>query len=228
MKYYEITITIGILSFLISILAQAFISISYSKYKRVNNQKGLDGFEVARKILDKNGLQDIRIVETSGNLTDHYDPTRKVIRLSSDIYRGTTIASASVASHEVGHALQDKEGYAFMKIRSNLVPVVNFCSKAGYIALVIGWIFAYSNLAYVGIFLLAATLLFQLVTLPVEINASSRAEKQLQELHILAPSEQEGSKKMLMAAAFTYIASLLTTILELLRLFLITRNNDDQ
>lgn len=227
MYYYEITITIGIVSFLISLAAQAFVSLSYTKYKRVNNKHGLDGFEVARKILDKNGLDDIKVVETSGNLTDHYDPTRKVIRLSSDIYRGTTIASASVAAHEVGHAIQDKEGYAFMKIRSNLVPVVNFCSKAGYVALVIGWLFAYSDLAYIGIFLLAATLLFQVITLPVEINASVRAENQLKELNLLESYEQNSSKKMLIAAAFTYIASLLTTILELLRLFLVTRNRDD-
>ena len=223
-----ILIFIAISSVLITVLAQAFISISYRKYKNIDNSKNITGYEVAREILDKSGLKDINIVETRGSLTDHYDPTRKVIRLSSDIYHGSTIASTSVAAHEVGHAIQDKEGYKFMRIRASLVPIVNLCSKFGYIVLMIGWIFSMLDLAYVGIILLGATLLFQLITLPVEFDASRRAGVQIKKLNILNSMEQDGSKRMLMAAAFTYVASLITTVLEILRLFILTRSRDDR
>ena len=215
-----------ILGTVITIVADWYVNHSYRKYKRKQTTSGMSGCEVARKILDENGLSEVYVVETTGILSDHYDPSRKVVHLSKDIFHGTTIASASVAAHEVGHALQDKDHYAFLRFRSFLVPFVNFGSKFGYIALLIGLIFGLMDFAWAGIGLLLLILLFQLVTLPVEFNASSRAELQLQKFHILSDSEGEESKKMLRAAAYTYVASLATTVLELLRLILIVISRD--
>lgn len=205
----------------ISLIAQFFVSSSYRKYKKIDTKSGLEGFDIARKMLDDNGLGNIDIVEVKGELTDHYDPNRKVIRLSSDIFHGKSIASASVAAHECGHAIQDKEGYSFLKIRNTIVPFVNFSSKAGYIAVAIGLVFGYLDLVWIGIFLELAILFFQLITLPVEFDASKRAREYLSKEALIEKSEQEDSKKMLDAAAMTYIAGLITTLLEILRLILI-------
>lgn len=219
-----------IIGSIITIAADVYVNSSYRKYKKVKVKTDMTGCEVARKILDENGLKDIYVVETDGILSDHYDPRRKVVRLSKDIFHGSSIASVSVAAHEVGHALQDKNGYMFMRFRSFLVPFVNFGSKFGYIALFIGLIFDVMDFAWAGIGLLLLIVLFQLITLPVEFNASSRAELQLQKLGILEKDEQHESKKMLRAAAYTYVAGLATTILEMLRLLLIVigRSNDDR
>lgn len=221
---YDILIFIGLA---ISLLAQILVSTSYSKYKKILNNKDLTGFEVARKILDKNGLQDIMILETRGNLSDHYDPSRKVIKLSTDIYHGSSIASAAVASHECGHAIQDKEGYKPMRIRSKIVPTVNICTKLGYIAIAVGAIFSY-QLIEIGIILLATILIFELVTLPVEFNASKRALIEIEKLNLVNKEEKEKARSMLIAAAFTYVASLITSFLQILRLVLIfgSRRND--
>lgn len=222
-------INYGLLFFgiIITVMSQIFVSSSYSKYKNINNKNGLTGFEVARKILDENGLKDIHIVEIQGNLTDHYDPTRKVVRLSSDIFNGSSIASTSVAAHECGHAIQDKDNYRFMRIRSKIVPFVNLSSKLGYLAITIGIIFSLFDLAIFGIVLLLAMLAFQLVTLPVEFDASNRAAEQIKKLKLLDETEKGKSKSMLNAAAFTYVASLVTTLLEILRLFLIANSRRD-
>lgn len=177
------------ISILITTISQILISISYSKYKKVLNNKDLTGFDVAKKILDSNGLSNIMILEVKGNLTDHYDPGRKVIKLSTDIYHGSSIASAAVAAHECGHAIQDKTKYIPMRIRSHLVPFVNICTKIGYLAIMIGVIFSYL-LVELGIILLLAMLLFQLITLPVEFNASKRAMKELERLHLLDKEEK--------------------------------------
>lgn len=214
-----------IISILITTISQILVSLSYSKYKKILNNKDLSGFDVARKILDNNNLNDIMVLETKGNLTDHYDPQRKTIKLSTDIYHGSSIASAAVAAHECGHAIQDKEKYAPMRIRSKLVPFVNICTRIGYIAITIGVIFSYT-LIEIGIILLLAMLLFQLITLPVELNASKRALKQLEKLSILDNEEKSSAKSMLFAAAFTYIASLLSTLLEILRYILIFTDRD--
>lgn len=224
---YDPTYILVIIGVLISLVAQIFVSTSYRKYKKVATKSGLQGYEVARRILDSNNLQNVDIVETSGELTDHYDPTRKVIRLSSDIYHGATVASSSVAAHECGHAVQDKEGYFFLRLRAALVPVVNFSSKAGYIAILIGLIFGYLELAWLGIFLELAILLFQLITLPVELNASKRAAEFLKKEALIESKEQIGSKRMLRAAAMTYVASVLATILQIFRLILIVSSRDD-
>ena len=223
MEYYLLTI----LAFLITITAQIFVNGSYSKTRKIKNKHNLTGEEVARTILDKNGLRNVQIEEVHSTLGDHYDPTTKTVRLSSDIYHNTSIASASVAAQECGHAIQDKDDYTFLRIRHALIPIVNFSSYAGYIAIVIGCIFSSINLIWVGILMEIIILLFQLVTLPVEFNASSRALKQLEELNLLEKSEIKYSRKMLGAAAMTYVASVAAAVLEILRLLLIFNKNND-
>ena len=221
--YYDILIFIGLG---ISLIAQIIVTTSYNKYKKVQNRNNLTGFEIARKILDKNGLQDIMILETKGNLSDHYDPSRKVIKLSKDIYNGSSIASSSVAAHECGHAIQDKVGYKPMHIRSKIVTTVNICTKLGYLAIAIGAFFSY-ELIEIGIILLATILVFELITLPVEFNASKRALQELNKLKLIEKDENRKAKNMLTAAAFTYVASLITSFLQILRLILIfSRRND--
>lgn len=227
--YTLVNYGLPILGVLITLTAQIFVTKSYEKYKNINITKNMTGFDVARKILDQNDLKDIKILETQGNLTDHYDPTKRVVKLSTDIYHGNTIAAASVAAHECGHAIQHKVGYTPLKIRSFLVPFVNFSTKFGYIIVMIGLIFGALNIAKLGIILLLAILLFQLVTLPVEFNASSRAKVILNDLSLLTKEELRGSKTMLSAAAMTYVASLMTTLLQILRLALIVFGiNDDR
>lgn len=215
-----------LLGIVITIAAQIFVSSSYNKYKKKKVASNITGFEVARKILDNNGLKNIHIVETRGNLTDHYDPRNKVVRLSTDVFHGNSIASVAVAAHECGHAIQDKEGYTFLRIRSSIVPFVNISSKIGYVAIFIGFICGSYDLATIGIVLLLAMLAFQLVTLPVEFNASSRAKKQIDSLALAENKEQEGVSKMLTSAALTYVAALVTTLLEILRLALIIFGNN--
>ena len=214
-----------ILAFSITFISQIIVSSSYSKYKKKLNNKDQNGYDVARKILDKNGLEDIMILETKGNLTDHYDPTKKVIKLSTDIYHGSSIASVSVAAHECGHAIQDKDNYKPMRIRSKLVPTVNICTRIGYLAILIGIIFSYT-LIEIGIILLLSMLVFQLITLPVEFNASKRALIQLEDLTLIDKEEKKSTQKMLSAAAFTYVAALLSTLLEILRYVLIFADRD--
>lgn len=213
------------ISILITTLSQIFISLAYSKYKKILNNKDLSGYDVARKILDSNNLDNIMILETRGNLTDHYDPQRKVIKLSTDIYHGSSIAGAAVAAHECGHAIQDKTKYTPMRIRSALVPFVNIYTRIGYLAIVIGIIFSYT-LIEVGIVLLLSMLVFQLITLPVEFNASHRAIKELERLNLIDEEEKSSAKNMLIAAAFTYVASVLSTLLEILRYALIFNDRD--
>lgn len=226
MDYYSLSYLLIFASILITIIAQIYVNSSYSKYKKIKNSKEITGAEVAREILDKHGLSNIYVTETRGFLSDHYDPTRKVIRLSKEVYSGTSIASVSVAAHEVGHAIQDKEGYRFMRFRSAMFPLVNLSSKAGYFAILIGIIFSITDLIWIGIALEMVILLFQLVTLPVELDASKRAKEEIAKNDFLVSNEQIGSEKMLRAAAFTYVASLLTTLIEIFRLILIARSDD--
>ena len=208
-------------------LAQLYISITYKKYKEIKNSKQLSGFEVARKVLDANGLNDIDIVTTSGELTDHYDPRRKVVRLSDDIFNGTSIASLAVAAHECGHAVQDDRGYVLMRLRSILVPVVNIGTSLSYYIILIGFIFQILNLIYIGIALTGLGLLFQLVTLPVEIDASRRAGVNIRELGIAGPGDSSGARSVLTAAAMTYLAGVLASALQVARLLLIVMNRID-
>jgi len=219
-------ILLYIVILILPIIAQIKVSSAYSKYKKEKNSVGLSGFEVARKILDANGLENVYVVETKGNLTDHYDPSRKVIKLSKDIFHGDTIAAASVAAHECGHAIQDKEEYTFMKIRSFLVPLVNFVSGFSWLVIMIGLFTELFNIFVFGIALISITLVFQLVTLPVEFDASKRAKAELEKLNLVGNNEIDGVKSMLGAAAMTYVASVLTSLLEIIRLVLIFNNRD--
>lgn len=209
-----------ILSIAISTLAQAFIKKRYSEYSKIENKKKISGVEVAQEILKKNGIDNVYVIETKGYLTDHFDPKANVIRLSSEVFHGTTIASASIAAHECGHVIQHKEGYTPIKIRSALVPTVNLCSKLGYVAIAIGVAAGIADLYLIGIILLATILLFQFITLPVEFDASKRGLANIEKLNILTASERKGSAKVLTAAALTYVASLITTLLEIARLLL--------
>lgn len=220
----ELLLIILIIS--LPLISQLYITVTYKKTSNIEFRSDTTGYDVARNILDKNGLNNILVVKTNGTLTDHYDPTRKVIKLSKDIYHGNSVASASVAAHEVGHAIQDKEGYTFLKIRHAIFPVVSFLDRISYIVIFLGFLLEYMNLVYFGIFAVGAGVLFQIITLPVEINASKRAIKELKSLNLTTDRTENLSKNMLTAAALTYVASTLAEILQLIRLIGIIKDND--
>ncbi len=205
-------------------IAQMKVLSAYNNYSKIDNSKKLTGKEVARKILDKNGLQKVTIGRVSGQLSDHYDPKNKNVNLSDSIYSDTSVASLAVAAHECGHAIQDKEKYSFLKFRTSLVPVVNFTSRISSIFLIIGIASQLTKLISIGIILLSGGLLFQLITLPVEFNASNRAMNQLNEMGLVSKKDYDGTKKVLHAAALTYVAAFLSTALQILRLVLANRD----
>lgn len=202
---------------LIPIWASMRVQKAYKQYSQVPNSTGATGYEVARKILDANGLYDVQIEETRGVLSDHYDPRTKVVRLSSDNYHGRSLAAAAVAAHEVGHALQDQEDYAFLRLRSSLVPLASFGSNTSWILLIVGFVLGLAELALLGIIFMALAVLFQVVTLPVEFNASSRAMDQVVSLGLIRNDEERGARKVLGAAALTYVAAAAVALMELLR-----------
>lgn len=208
------------------IIAQLKIKGTYNKYMKVKNESELTGAEAAKMILKKNGLSNVNVYETSGTLTDYYDPRKKMVVLSSDIYNSKSVSSVAVAAHECGHAIQDKENYKFLRFRSALVPIVNFTSRIASIFIIFGFIFEALDLLDVGIIGLLVGLLFQLVTLPVEFNASARAKDQLEICGIVSNKEKSGVKQVLSAAAFTYVAGFIAEALQILRLVLICRNRD--
>lgn len=228
MYYYSdsISVILIVAGVLITTIASVFVNIMYSKYKKKENCSGLTGFDVARRILDKNNLKDVLVLETSGNLSDHYDPTKKVVKLSSDIYSGKTIAAIAVAAHECGHAIQDKENYSFLRLRAKIVPIVNLSSKLGYFAILIGVVMGISDLIWLGVAFELAILLFQLITLPVEFDASKRALSIIEREALVNPEEKKGAKKMLTSAALTYVAGVLSALFEIFRLVLMARNRD--
>lgn len=205
-----------LVAMLFGIIAQIKIKSTYAKYVKIPNQKNITGMQAAREILDRNGLSDVKIVPIRGELTDHYDPSENIIRLSEQVYSDSSIASVSIAAHEVGHAIQHNRGYAFLNFRNSLVPVVNFASRSIYPLFLIG-LFIAPFLINVAIAVFAITVLFQIVTLPVEINASSRALENLDGT-ILRRDEVSEGKKVLSAAAMTYVAAALFSLVQLLRL----------
>ena len=221
------TLLLSIVGFGVVLFAQFRVNSAYSKYKKITSKSGISGCEVARQILDTNGLTDVHVVETTGELSDHYDPTRKVVRLSKDIFHGTTIAALSVAAHECGHAIQDKEGYKFMRIRSSLVPVVNLISYLGYFVSIFTLIMGVVGYLKIAILILLSTVVFQLVTLPVEFDASKRAKVEIEKLGLADSSELNGVSSMLGAAAMTYVASLVSSLMNLLRLLLMLSSRDN-
>lgn len=212
---------------IIPLWAQSKVKSTYNKYSKVATSSMMTGAQVARKILNDNGLYDVEIHETKGTLTDHYDPRKKAVFLSSGIYHGQSMASSAVAAHEVGHAIQDAESYAFLRFRSALVPVANFGSNAA-IFLIIAGLFFSPTLAIVGVIFFAAAVLFQLVTLPVEFDASNRAMAQLVSTGVIRNNEERDTKKVLNAAAMTYVAAALVAVAELIRFILmIVASNQD-
>ena len=214
------------LAIIIPIAAQIYVSYTYNRFKKVRNDFGLTGFDVAKKILEVNGLEKLYVVETQGKLTDHYDSSRKTIRLSSEVYHEESIAALAIAAHECGHALQDKEGYFFLRLRAMIYPVVSIGTKFAYVLLIIGFLFELMNMIIVAIALYGLGLVFQLITLPVEFDASKRALNMLRSLHICNQVGDDGTGKMLRAAAFTYVAGVLSA-LEIIRLIAIFNRERD-
>ncbi|MFD1169032.1 MULTISPECIES: zinc metallopeptidase [Oceanobacillus] len=213
---------------IIPLWAQSKVKNAYKIYSKKPTSSHMSGAEVARKILDDNGLYHVSIEETKGVLSDHYDPRKKVVRLSTDNYHGHSMASSAVAAHEVGHAIQDEQEYAFLRFRSALVPVANIGSNLSFFFIFAGLIFGAMNWLLLGIIFMSAAVLFQLVTLPVEFDASNRAMSQLVSSGIIRNNEERETKKVLNAAAMTYVAAALTAVAELVRFILIfVAANDD-
>ena len=225
--YIDPTYLILIPAILISAWAQFKVSSTFNKYSTVRSINGYTGAQVARILLNDAGLQEVEIQQVPGRLSEHYDPRAKVLRLSSDVYGSTSVASIGVAAHEVGHAIQDKESYSALVFRNAIVPVVNFSSSLSWILFFIGILLSYSTLVTIGIILFSVVVLFQLVTLPVEFNASSRALKLLEARGILYDKEVDGARKVLSAAALTYVAATLMAVLQLVRLIAISNRNSN-
>ncbi len=223
--YYYLILVVPAL--LLAIWAQAQVKTTYRKYSRVPNSRGMTGAYAAQAVLNFYGITDVRIERVSGNLTDHYDPRSKVIRLSDGVYNSSTVAAIGIACHEAGHAAQHAENYAPIKIRNAIIPVCNIGSTIGIPLALIGWIFSFSILIYVGLGLYAAVFIFQVATLPVEFNASRRAIKVIDETQLLRDDEIGGAKKVLAAAAMTYVASMMVSLANLLRLLLRFSNRRD-
>ncbi len=221
-------IIVMIVGALISGAAALWVRSSYAKYSKQKSNSGLTGAQTARMILDRNGLTNVRVEPVAGKLTDHYDPRSKVVRLSESNFRDSTIAGVSVAAHEVGHAIQDAAGYVPMKLRSGLVPIVNFGGQLWtplfFMAIITGVSTGIGNLfIQLAVIAFAGVLAFHVVTLPVEINASTRAYGLLTRYGILSATEAGGTRRVLTAAAFTYIAAALTSLLTLIYLFALSR-----
>lgn len=220
--YFDWTYLMLLPAFLLAAWAQANVNSTFRKYSQVYNRMGMTGAEAARRILDMNGLYSVRIERVSGDLTDHFDPKTNVVRLSDATYSSRSVGSVGVAAHEVGHAIQYAKGYAPIKVRNSIVPVVNVCNVMSMPIILIGFLFSYNQtLINLGIILFSATVLFQLITLPVEFNASSRAIRTLEGQNMLAPDELSGAKKVLRAAALTYVAATISAIMSLLRLIVL-------
>ena len=217
------TMILVLIGVLLSLWAQGRVNSAFRKYGRVRSRTGMTGAEAARRLLHSQGIYDVTIEHISGSLTDHYDPRSKVLRLSDAVYGSDSVAAVSVAAHECGHAMQDNEDYAPLRFRSALVPVANFGSQLSWPLILIGVVFGGlgSPLVQIGILMFTLAVLFQLVTLPVEFNASGRAIKLLDSQGILLAEEVSGTKKVLSAAALTYVAAAAASILQLLRLIIL-------
>ena len=225
--YFDPTYILIIIGVVISLWASARVKTTYAKYSRVRSMSGLTGAQAAERILHSAGIYDVRIEHVSGNLTDHYDPKNRVLRLSDSVYNSASVAAVGVAAHECGHAVQDQKDYAPLRFRNSLVPVANFGTMMAWPIILIGIIFASSQfLIDLGILLFSLGVLFQLVTLPVEFNASNRAIQILRNTGILYEEELRQTKKVLSAAAMTYVAAAAASILSLLRLLILFGGRD--
>ena len=204
-------------AFILSLVAQGLVKSSFSKYSKVGNRRGITGAEAARRILDSSGLSNVRIEAAQGRgLSDHYDPRTKVLRLSPDVYGKASLASVGVAAHEAGHALQDSRGYTPLKLRSALVPAAQLGSTLAWPLLFLGMFLGVMGMVKLGVIFFSGAVLFQVVTLPVEFNASARAMRALEGVGILSGDELSGARRVLSAAALTYVAAAVTAVLQLL------------
>ena len=231
--YFDPTYILVVIGALLCIFASSRVNSTYSKYAKVRSRSGITGAEAAQRILQMSGIYDVKIQHVAGNLTDHYDPSQKVLRLSDSVYGSNSVAAIGVAAHECGHALQHKEGYVPLKIRSALVPAANIGSKLGIPIVILGLILGigfplpgggYFSLAEIGIWVFALAVLFQVMTLPVEFNASGRALKMLGNYGLMSTDEVKDCRRVLGAAALTYVAAAASSILQLLRLILLSGN----
>ncbi len=222
---FDPTYILVLIGFAITLIASSNVKATFNKYDKVVSRQRITAAEAARRILDANGLYGVRIERVSGNLTDHFSPKENVIRLSDSTFNSTSIAALGVAAHECGHAVQHQVGYVPIKIRNGIVPFVNICSYISIPIIIVGIILGALNLAYIGVILFCAVLAFQIITLPTETNASSRALKTLESMGILYDDELAGAKKVLRAAAMTYFAAVASTALQIFRLLLIINNS---
>lgn len=217
--YYFILVLPAVI---LSLIAQAKVKSTYGKFARIGNSRRITGAQAAYNVLSHYGIHDVKIECGHGKLSDHYDPRVNIIRLSPEVYSGASIAAIGIACHEAGHAAQHAENYLPIKVRNLILPVANFGSSAGVLIAIMGYFLGFGILIDIGIILFAAVVLFQLVTLPIEFNASSRALKVIDETGMLQGDERVGAKKVLSAAAMTYVASLLVSLMSLIRLILRT------
>ena len=224
---FDISMIVLIPGVLLTLYAQGKVSSTYKHYSRVYSQSGYTGAQFARKMLNDNGLYDVTITQIQGHLSDHYDPRAKQVRLSSEVYNGTSIASLGIAAHEVGHAVQHATHYFPLTIRNAVIPVTNFSSNFAIPLVILGMFLNSMSLIELGILLFCAIVFFQVITLPVEFNASSRAVATLGTDQILVGNELSGAKKVLSAAALTYVAAVVTALLQLLQLLLVFNRSDD-
>ncbi|MCD8180504.1 MAG: zinc metallopeptidase [Firmicutes bacterium] len=225
--YLDPTYILVIIAFLLTMFASFGVKSTFNKYNNVHSSRGITAADAARKILDANGLYNIRIDRVSGELTDHFSPKESVIRLSDSTYNSTSVAAIGVAAHECGHAVQHQVGYVPIRVRNSIVPVVNVCNTLAMPLFLIGLILGIGNLAMAGAILFGAVLVFQLVTLPTEINASRRAMKTLESMYLLEGDELKGARKTLTAAAMTYVAAVAASALQLLRLLMLANRRRD-
>ncbi|SCG83812.1 hypothetical protein DW1_2248 [Proteiniborus sp. DW1] len=224
---FDPTMIVLIPAIILTLYAQGKVKSSFAKYLKVPTLRGYTGADVARRLLDQNGLRDIPIELASGHLSDHYDPRNRVLRLSPEVYRSSSIASVSVAAHEVGHAIQHANGYVPLSFRNMIFPVARFGSSAAWLFIIAGLLVpSLGGLMDIGIILFGTAVLFQLITLPVEFNASSRALRLLDSNGFISAEEEYGAKKVLRAAALTYVAAMATGVAQLVRLILIRNRRD--
>lgn len=211
---------------IISMFAQAKVQSTFSKYSKVFSHRGITGRETAETILRENGIYDVNVQSTAGSLTDNFNPINKTVNLSQPVYNVSSVAAIGVAAHETGHAIQHNTGYFPIKMRNAILPVANIGANAAMPLAILGIVMGFPTLVNIGIILFSAVVLFQLVTLPVEFNASARALKILKNGYVLTEDEMKGAKEVLTAAALTYVAAMLTSLMSLIRLVLISRNRD--
>ena len=223
--YYDPTVILVFIGLILTLIASAGVKGTFAKYSRIRCMAGYTGAQAAQEVLNRSGIYDVRIEHISGELTDHYDPRSKVLRLSDSTYGSNSVAAVCVAAHECGHAIQHQKGYGPLVLRSTLVPAANIGSSLSWPIFILGLIMGYEPLTMIGILLFGLAVLFQLVTLPVEFNASGRAIRILEGTGMLGSTEIKGAKKVLSAAAMTYVASLAASILQLLRLLILAGGN---